>query len=334
MPRFSVVIPAYNNERHLEAALQSLIVQTEQRWEGLLVDDGSTDGTLGLMRKFASRDSRFRILTQPNAGRPAVARNRALAIATGHTVAFLDADDLYHLRKLEAQEAALAACPDADLVFSDLRLIDENAESVAASPDAAATYLSARRFTEQLRPHVERKEGNCYVLRPTFYHFMTVAFPAITTQTVAFRRRLLASQPFAFDETMTVGEDADLWLRLARFGRVAYVDEVLSYYRQREASLTHDPEKYTRGAIAYRVKNLARARQDLSAGDIRGCRSAIGALYFDLGYHYSCEGRFRDALRAYGHSMLYNGGIRPALALIKAAVVAPLRALSTTCHGG
>ena len=102
MPKFSVVVPAYNNERHLAAALRSLVVQTEQSWEGLLVDDGSTDGTLEVMWKFASRDPRFRVLTQPNAGRPSVVRNRALAIATGAAVAFLDADDLYHPRKLEA----------------------------------------------------------------------------------------------------------------------------------------------------------------------------------------------------------------------------------------
>jgi glycosyltransferase involved in cell wall biosynthesis len=332
MPKFSVVVPAYNNERHLAAALQSLVVQTEQSWEGLLVDDGSTDGTLEVMWEFASRDPRFRVLTQPNAGRPSVVRNRALAIATGAAVAFLDADDLYHPRKLEAQAAVLAACPDVDLVFSDMRLIDEDGEPIAAPHGAPTTYLSPARFTERVRLHVERTQGACYVLRPTFYHFMTVAFPAVSTLTVAFRRTLLGSEPFAFDESMTVGEDVDLWLRLARRGRVAYVDEVLSYYRQRKDSLTHDPEKYARGAIASRVKNLSRARQDLSPADIRGCRSAIAALYFDLGYHCRSKGRLRDAVKAYCQSFRYKASLKPAVALAKATVATGLRALRAVCR--
>ena len=94
MPKISVILPAYNAESCLSAAVESVIRQSEKDWELILVDDGSGDATPALCDGFAAKDPRIRALHKANAGVSA-ARNDALDAARGDWIAFLDADDVY-----------------------------------------------------------------------------------------------------------------------------------------------------------------------------------------------------------------------------------------------
>lgn len=91
----SIIVPAYNAERWLPAAVRSVLAQTEQDWELVLVDDGSTDATPGLCDGYAATDARIRVEHTPNAGVSA-ARNRGLRLCRGQWILFLDADDVLH----------------------------------------------------------------------------------------------------------------------------------------------------------------------------------------------------------------------------------------------
>ena len=108
----SVVIPVYNGERFLAQALESVHAQTYRPIEVIVVDDGSSDRSGEVARRFAS----VRCLRQDNAGQ-AVARNRGAAMATGGFLAFLDADDLWLADKLERQMAAFRDAPEMVAVF-------------------------------------------------------------------------------------------------------------------------------------------------------------------------------------------------------------------------
>lgn len=103
MPLVSILLPAYNAERFLARAVASVREQTLTRWELLIVDDGSTDGTARLMADLAATDGRIRALTAGRNTGAAAARNLALAAAQGRFIAFLDADDTWLPGKLEAQ---------------------------------------------------------------------------------------------------------------------------------------------------------------------------------------------------------------------------------------
>ena len=94
MPKVSVIIPVYNAEKYLRQCLDSVVNQTLQEIEIICVDDGSTDGSLAILREYEAADSRVKVLTQKNqyAG---VARNNGMAAATGEYYAFMDADDYY-----------------------------------------------------------------------------------------------------------------------------------------------------------------------------------------------------------------------------------------------
>ena len=94
MPEISIIIPNYNTEQYLPRCLNSLIGQTFKDIEIILIDDGSTDNSVKIMKEYAKQDNRIKVIEQPNSG-PARARNQGLENATGKYLMFCDSDDWY-----------------------------------------------------------------------------------------------------------------------------------------------------------------------------------------------------------------------------------------------
>jgi glycosyltransferase involved in cell wall biosynthesis len=113
----SAIVPVHNGEAYLASALDSILAQTRACGEVLVVDDGSADGSAALAESFGQR---VKVVRQRQAG-PAAARNRGMSEARGDLVAFLDADDLWHPRKLEVQMRGFDSEPELELSFTLLR---------------------------------------------------------------------------------------------------------------------------------------------------------------------------------------------------------------------
>jgi glycosyltransferase involved in cell wall biosynthesis len=120
-PLVSVLLPAFDVARTLPACLRSVERQSWRRWECVVVDDGSSDASREIALRFARRDTRFRVVSTPHRGLVA-ALNAGLAACRGELVARMDADDIMHRRRLEAQSAALVARPDWTAVGCHVRL--------------------------------------------------------------------------------------------------------------------------------------------------------------------------------------------------------------------
>lgn len=124
MPYVTVIVPAYNAGATLARTLQSVQDQTFRDFEAFVIDDGSTDATAAIAEAFASKDPRFTLIRQPNAG-VAAARNNGLARASGQYVSWLDADDIWHPAKLERQIRVFERSPTPlSFVYTGYRLID------------------------------------------------------------------------------------------------------------------------------------------------------------------------------------------------------------------
>ena len=115
--KVSVVMPIYNEEEYLRPALDSVIDQTLRDIEIICIDDGSTDGTLDILKEYQQKDERIRIVTETNAG-PAIARNNGIRRARGEYIAFLDADDFFELDMLEKMYDE-AKTHDLDIVITN-----------------------------------------------------------------------------------------------------------------------------------------------------------------------------------------------------------------------
>src|SRR5262249_49753580 len=117
-------MPAFNVEKYIAESIQSVIAQTYRRWELIIIYDGSTDATAGVVQSPASSDSRIRLISQQNQKMPQT-RNPGLRQSEGELLAFLDSDDLWVKEKLELQVKALRENA-ADLVFSDGFVFHDN----------------------------------------------------------------------------------------------------------------------------------------------------------------------------------------------------------------
>lgn len=119
IPEISVIIPVYNAERYLRDSLNSLLQQTFEDWEAICVNDGSADSSAQILQEYAAKDNRFTVISEPNSGQ-SVARNKALELAKGKYVAFLDADDLLKENFLESLYNA-AEATGADLAIASIQ---------------------------------------------------------------------------------------------------------------------------------------------------------------------------------------------------------------------
>lgn len=108
-PLVSIVMAAYGAERHISASIQSVVGQSHNDWELIIVDDHSPDGTASVVNKWTERDPRIRLIRMPENFGPAGARNAGINEARGRYIAFIDSDDIWLPRKLEVQIAAMEA---------------------------------------------------------------------------------------------------------------------------------------------------------------------------------------------------------------------------------
>jgi glycosyltransferase involved in cell wall biosynthesis len=164
-----VIVPVYNTERYLGEALESLLAQTLQPAEIILVDDGSTDSTPAIARRYAPR---VRSVRQENMG-TASARNHGLRLASGAMVTFLDADDRFLPPKLERQWARFIERPELDLSVCEVTDFDTPDLPAPARPEPftsqsrpgqVSTWLARRTLLDRLGgfledPHLSHAEG-------------------------------------------------------------------------------------------------------------------------------------------------------------------------------
>ncbi|WP_165855281.1 glycosyltransferase family 2 protein [Marinobacter sp. JSM 1782161] len=200
-PLVSVVIATYNMGHYLPEAIQSVLDQSWQALEVVVVDDGSTDNTAEAMQAFAT-DERVRYIPTGNQGQPR-AKNRGLEEARGDFIAFCDADDLWSRRKLELQMAYFDD-PAVGVVYSEVSYIDQEGAHI----NKAQPYeRHSGRVTEQL-------------IIKNFVPFGTAVI-----------RRACVEKNGRFDESLPMGIDWDLWLRYSVDWDFQYVNDVTYIYR-------------------------------------------------------------------------------------------------------
>ncbi len=207
MPYFSIIIPAYNAIKYLPETLESVLKQTFTDFEVVIIDDGSDDNIIEWATGI--KDSRVKLISQENQG-VAAARNLGINQTIGKYIAFIDADDLWEVSKLEKQFHCLQNNPSVGLVHTEMMLIDDNSQSLG------------RKFTSNV-------EGNALK--------QLLEKNTIVTSSVIVNRNCLETVG-NFDRNLTSSEDWELWVRIAAHYPIALVKEPLVFYRQHANNTT------------------------------------------------------------------------------------------------
>lgn len=244
-PTISVVVPTYEAAPYVERAVSSILAQTFQDFELVVVDDGSCDDTVDLVESID--DDRIRVIVRENETGITSALNRGIEESNGRYIARHDADDWSAPRRFEIQVRTLESNPELALVGTGAYLVDERGDVFARRRVLERPSLS------DLRSHNEFVHG-----------------------TVLMRRDALEAVD-GYDEWFETAEDYDLWLRLADRYTVGNVDRPLYYFRQ------HDSSVYGRDLERLKLYHHLAVRRTASGID-RGLRSlidreGIGAFY-------------------------------------------------------
>jgi glycosyltransferase involved in cell wall biosynthesis len=218
-PLVSVVVPTYNRADLLKRAVDSVLSQSYENFELLVVDDGSTDDTAALVAGLD--DPRLRYLRQPRNMGVAAARNRGMREARGSLVAFLDSDDLWAPEKLKRQVELIRRRPSkVGLFYTGLTVLDDEDRSTDWIPTARGDVWRA-------------------MLHDNVVHY--------GTSSTIIRREVIETIGY-FDEKLPANEDYDYWTRLARFFEIDFVPAPLMTYNAKTAG--EADERRSRNFIA------------------------------------------------------------------------------------
>jgi glycosyltransferase involved in cell wall biosynthesis len=226
MPQISILMPIRNEERYLQAALDSLYHQTCASWELIAVDDGSTDRTATILTEAAHRDNRVRVIRREGGGLVA-ALNTGLEVCQAPLLARMDGDDICHPRRLEQQAAYLGAHPDTGLVACNFRHFPRT-----GLKQGMIDYES---WQNGLTEH-------SLIIRDLFVESPFV-HPGIM-----MRRTILEELGGYHDNSWP--EDYDLWLRMAASGvQFARLPQTLLYWRDHPERATRTMNEYASHAF-------------------------------------------------------------------------------------
>lgn len=235
----SIIIPTYNYGKYLNETLKSIMDQSYNNWECIVIDDGSTDNTKEIVNNFILKDNRFKYIYQINKG-VSHTRNVGIKEAKGEFIQFLDGDDLLQINKIKSQIEIFETNPGVDIVYNEVRFFDnENIDLLRAS-------LKGNK-KDNWMPKLSAK-GNEVISQLSSINFIVMNSPLL--------KRSVFGKVGYFDESMKALEDWDFWMRCALANCYFYFNEtkienVFALVRAHHGSLSTQSKLMNNGHFVF-----------------------------------------------------------------------------------
>lgn len=233
--KVSIIMPNFNCENFLNETIDSVLNQTYQNWELLIVDDCSTDNSVTVIKEFCKKDSRIKLFNNEINSGAAASRNLALREATGKWIAFLDSDDLWLPEKLEKQ----------------LLFMSENGYRFSYT-----AYEHVNEQSEKLNIVVT---GPGVLSKRKMFHY---CYPGCLSVMYDCSDIGVIQIP---DEIANGENDYAIWLKVVKYYKCYYLSEILSLYRVRSSSLSHKSSKLKLAKNHYKLYRISEKKCSVSA---------------------------------------------------------------------
>lgn len=314
MPKVSVIMPAYNVENYIGDSIQSVLDQIFADFELIIIDDGSTDGTLAVVNYYAGKDRRIRVFQQENKG-VAAARNLGINQANGKFVSFLDSDDLWLpefldklMKRQKSSNMLMVACGHNDLLSGgEIEQYSGN----YCSGNVLYNYIA-------FELHLERFDKMALDLHIGSY---------------LIDSSLLKKYSIFFIEGCRYGEDTEFEYKVMSVAHIAMVEENLTLYRKRSGSMTKLPWNFESAlmevesrerAIAFVQKHCSyeNRREILSILQMAMDRKRLIALWRSVKFNL-CDNRIEELIIDWEESLIRirNNSLFDSSKRLKAAII-------------
>jgi glycosyltransferase involved in cell wall biosynthesis len=205
---FSVIIPLYNKENYIKECIESVLVQSYQDFEIIVIDDGSTDESISVVESFD--DERISLTRQENSG-VSSARNKGIELSKNEFIAFLDADDWYEKDYLSTISGLIRAFPECDAFSSAYNKHFDSSVKSSGTPKSIPPYTES------------------FVVSDFYGEWNESAF--FFTSSIVVRLEYFNSNKLKFPVDENMGEDQEIWFHLAEHGKICYTKKIISNYR-------------------------------------------------------------------------------------------------------
>jgi glycosyltransferase involved in cell wall biosynthesis len=288
-PLFSIVIPTYNNAHLIGRCLESILAQSFNNWEAIVINNFSEDNTIDIVENY--KDPRIRLINNANEGVIAISRNKGIIEAHGEWICFLDSDDWWAPTKLEQTQKYIN---DYDFIYHGLQIVSKR-----SSP-----FIKKNLKTRQVK-----KDVACDLLVNT---------NIIANSSVAIRKSIINRVGLLSEERELIGvEDFDYWIRVSRVStRFKFIPKQLGYYWVGE-NVSASLKQIGKETFLYnKYKYLLTTNQWIQASAMFSCNHA---------YLYQHEGNFRKASQIYINILHSNTNFKIKIKTFFALIISLMR---------
>lgn len=285
-PLVSVIVPAYNSAKYITETISSLLEQTYPNIEIIVVNDGSQDNTLDVLKFYQTK---IVIIDQLNTG-VSGARNTGIRAAKGDLISFCDSDDLWAPQKIHEQITYLQHNPSVGMVYCDWHVWNPDHNGNFVVPE----FFRSAQYGQEID---SAKSG-------WVYHKLLLDCICLTS-TVMLRKDTIQKVGF-FNTDLWCGEDYDYWLRVSRITEIHKLKSKLVLYRSLAESITRRP---TPVHYEYEVFRKAISQWGVESpngekNDPRLLKERVAKMRFDFGYHHLNSGDAVIAIKSFADSII------------------------------
>lgn len=232
MAKISIILTSYNYEKYIEETISSVLNQTIDDWELIIIDDNSTDNSINIIMEFANKDSRIQVIRNcENLGLKDSIKTALLA-ATGEWIAFLESDDLWEKYYLEKKLSIITKYPDVGFIYNNVKIFGSQAQIAEKKYYSLITQNNKRKFPQNM-----------------FYNF-GYQNPVLTMSSVIVKKQFVEN--ISFNTPIDKLLDWYLYIQIAQKTNFYYLNDKLTLWRQHEKSYISQNNK-----IKYRFANIS-----------------------------------------------------------------------------
>ncbi|MBV5283943.1 MAG: glycosyltransferase [Paludibacter sp.] len=296
----SIIIPTYNRKNFVVRSIESVLSQMDETYEIVVVDDGSIDGTKLLLLPYIEKGL-IKYIYQENSGKPSVARNTGINNSSGDWICFLDSDDYLLEKSISKRLNALLNFEDVSLVCSDWLQLDSRNNASGLVP----SWVNSKNYVNKINKKLIFTTHSEITVFKNQIAFELLNKNFINTSSVIVNKNVLVNVGL-FDESLTIAEDRDLWLKICDVSKVVFIKEPLVVCEKHNGNITKSDVLFNFEQDQIAIERFCSKKRPMSYGNKKILNNSLSEFFFEYGYFHFKNSDYLNSRILFFKALLYR----------------------------